>query len=123
MPPTTLSNYEVGPNKVPASLLPALAAALDASYEELLGEVPNPSAAHRTKVGRPRLALVETAARDSTISDRVTERLLAAWEDVSPAELAIVEELAETAERLRRRLLREEHGLVMGATGEGVPRE
>lgn len=44
LPAQTLSNYELGPNKVPAAILPRVADALGVSLYELFGQAPPESA-------------------------------------------------------------------------------
>src|SRR5579859_3585363 len=62
IPSQTLSNYEIGPNKVPADLMPKLAAALGVTVSELYG-VEESHLDTGTGAGKTEQALLATLRR------------------------------------------------------------
>jgi transcriptional regulator with XRE-family HTH domain len=59
---------------------------------------------------------IQTVEADASFREGLAKQLLAEWKEFSPFEQALVEELAAAADRLRQRLLREEHEVSRGAT-------
>lgn len=96
--------WEHGKSQVPSQDLPALARALGASYEDLLGDL---TGSGRAPAG---------GRGDTTIADRVRDRLLAAWSDVPSEEVAAIDALAASLERWRAVLLQQEHAQQAPAT-------
>lgn len=95
VPPQTLSGYELGPNKIPATVMPKIADALGVTICELYGI----NEGHRKR----------TAGRN--VSDEVVARLEGALTD---AQRDFLSEMATGLARLRERL-RAEEGLASGS--------
>lgn len=78
IPSQTLSNYELGPNKVPAALVPKIAAILGVSISGLYGVEEPPAAL----LDDPRLAVSFNRLNETPLNDDEAAKIRAAVEFV-----------------------------------------
>lgn len=104
-----VGKWELGKAPVSSLNVRALSQALNVPIAELYGD-------GAQKPTRSRAPHSLTSGRDTTISDRVRDRLLAAWSDVPSEEVAAIDALAASLERWRAVLLQQEHAQQAPAT-------
>src|SRR5688572_18358148 len=107
--PTDLHKWEKG-RAVPSAELPKVAVALNASYEDLLGELPHRPMREFSDV-EPR------SARAAGLGALLREQFKA----LSAVEIAFLERVAEDLVAYRAQLLGEEHGAPVLPAGGGTP--